>query len=61
LPEPASADLILVSIFNGEEQARFSRVDGALIVPSADDAATMKKIARAIRTACQEGRAFRHR
>jgi signal transduction histidine kinase len=52
LPEPASADLILVSIFNGEEeQAPLPPASTAPpIVPSADDAATMKKIARAIRT-----------
>jgi hypothetical protein len=54
LPEPNSADLILVSIFSGEEdqaapQPAIGTAPPAVPV-SADDAATLKKIARAIRT-----------
>ena len=56
LPEPDSADLILVSIFSAEEEQALPAPPppaGAAppaVAVSADDAATLKRIARAIRT-----------
>jgi two-component system, cell cycle sensor histidine kinase PleC len=53
LAEPASPPLVLVSIVGAEEEMGASRLPAppkAIAPPSPDDAATMQKIARAIRT-----------
>jgi signal transduction histidine kinase len=50
LPEADSPPLVLVSIVGAEEEAPRAPQARAEIAPSADDAATLKKIAKAIRT-----------
>jgi signal transduction histidine kinase len=51
LPEPHAPPLVLVSIVGAEdEDARTPAAAPSAVTPSVDDAATMKKIAKAIRT-----------